>query len=123
MNEHEKINYIEFPSRDLSRSRAFFSSVFNWSFIDYGTEYIAFSNAGLDGGFFKTDAAVSIASGSPLVVFYSHNLQTTQDKICNAGGSITKPVFAFPGGHRFHFHDTNGNEYAVWSDTEVPDRS
>jgi hypothetical protein len=33
-----------------------------------------------------------------------------------AGGTIVKPVFDFPGGRRFHFHDPNGNELAVWSD-------
>lgn len=32
------------------------------------------------------------------------------------GGNIVKPIFAFPGGRRFHFTDPSGNEYAVWSD-------
>jgi predicted enzyme related to lactoylglutathione lyase len=29
---------------------------------------------------------------------------------------MAKPIFAFPGGRRFHFLDPNGNELAVWSD-------
>jgi predicted enzyme related to lactoylglutathione lyase len=27
-----------------------------------------------------------------------------------------KPIFAFPGGRRFHFTDPAGNELAVWSE-------
>jgi predicted enzyme related to lactoylglutathione lyase len=29
---------------------------------------------------------------------------------------ITREVFSFPGGRRFHFEDPAGNELAVWSD-------
>lgn len=43
MIPQEKINYLEFPSRDLAKTKAFFSTVFNWTFTDYGPEYTAFS--------------------------------------------------------------------------------
>jgi predicted enzyme related to lactoylglutathione lyase len=33
-----------------------------------------------------------------------------------AGGTIVKPIYAFPGGRRFHLADPAGNELAVWSD-------
>jgi len=91
--------------------------VFNWSFTDYGTEYIAFENEGLDGGFFKSDNVVSANSGSALIVFYSNALEETQSKIERHGGEIIQAIFDFPGGRRFHFSDPNGNEYAVWSDS------
>ncbi|HEB86053.1 MAG TPA: VOC family protein [Gammaproteobacteria bacterium] len=119
MNEHEKINYIEFPATDIKATKIFFSSVFGWSFVDYGPDYIAFSNEGLDGGFFKSNLKVSTENGSALIVFYSNELESTQKKIENAGGSIIKSIFDFPGGRRFHFGDPNGNEYAVWSDTSA----
>ena len=64
MNEHEKINYVEFPAKDIAAAKAFFTAVFGWSFVDYGPEYTAFSNEGLDGGFFKSNLAVSPESGS-----------------------------------------------------------
>ena len=117
MNEHEKINYVEFPSMDLEATKIFFEAVFGWSFKDYGSEYAAFSNAGLEGGFYKSDLYSSTDKGSSLVVFYSNNLFETQSKIEANGGKILKPIFSFPGGSRFHFSDPNGNEYAVWSDT------
>jgi predicted enzyme related to lactoylglutathione lyase len=118
MNEHEKINYVEFPAKDIEAAKSFFTEVFGWSFVDYGPEYIAFSNEGLDGGFFKSELAASTENGSALIVFYSKDLNDTQLKIENAGGSIIKPIFSFPGGRRFHFGDPNGNEYAVWSDVD-----
>ena len=37
-------------------------------------------------------------------------------EIVGAGGIITQPVFAFPGGHRFHFTEPGGSEFAAWSD-------
>jgi len=35
------------------------------------------------------------------------------DRVVEAGGKITVPTFAFPGGRRFHFTDLEGNELAV----------
>lgn len=116
MNEHEKINYVEFPAKDLNKAKRFFSSVFNWSFTDYGPEYTAFSNAGIEGGFYQSDISSAVNTGSALIVFYSNNLEKTQEKIEKEHGLILKPIFSFPGGRRFHFTDPNGNEFAAWSD-------
>ena len=116
MPKHEKIDYLEFPAKDLAITKTFFTMVFGWSFTDYGAEYTAFDNAGIDGGFYQSDQSISTDSGSALVVFYSNNLRETQDKIERAGGSVLKAIFEFPGGQRFHFADPNGNEFAVWSD-------
>jgi predicted enzyme related to lactoylglutathione lyase len=116
MNEHEKINYVEFPAKDIEATKAFFAAVFGWSFVDYGPDYTAFSNEGIDGGFFKSELTSSTTNGGALIVFYSKELEQTQLKIMNAGGTTIKPIFSFPGGRRFHFGDPNGNEYAVWSD-------
>ena len=116
MNEHEKINYVEFPARDIGATKDFFTKAFDWSFVDYGPEYTAFSNEGIDGGFFKSELSASTESGSALIVFYSSELEKTQTKIEKAGGLIIKPIFPFPGGRRLHFRDPSGNEYAVWSD-------
>ena len=115
MNKHEKINYLEFPAKDIGATKAFFSTVFGWTFTDYGPDYIAFDNAGMDGGFFKSDLTASTDKGSLLMVFYSDDLEQTLSKIEAAGGAVIKPIFDFPGGRRFHFGDPNGNEFAVWS--------
>ena len=116
MNDHEKINYVEFPAKDIQAAKRFFAAALSWSFVNYGPDYSAFSSEGIDGGFFKSDLSSSAEQGAALIVFYSNDLDKTQSKKENAGGSIIKPIFSFPGGSRFHFGDPNGNEYAVWSD-------
>lgn len=116
MDRHHNINYIEIPTKDIQASKTFFSSVFGWSFIDYGPEYCSFTAQGIDGGFFASKETVSTKTGSPLIVLYSAKLEETQAEVESAGGKIIEPIFSFPGGRRFHFTDTAGNEYAVWSE-------
>ncbi len=116
MNQHEKMNYVELPAKDIAATKKFFSTVFGWIFEDYGPEYIAFADEGLDGGFYKSDMSATTENGSVLIVFYSSDLNATQAKIEGAGGVIIRPTFSFPGGSRFHFADPNGNEFAVWSE-------
>jgi len=116
MPTHEKLNYVEFPAQDLAQTRPFFQQVFNWQFTDYGEDYMAFDNQGLEGGFYQSPLTASTRNGSALLVFYSNQLEQTQQKIEAAGGTIIKPIFNFPGGRRFHFCEPSGNEFAVWSD-------
>ncbi|MDH5630275.1 MAG: VOC family protein [Gammaproteobacteria bacterium] len=116
MIKHEKISYVEFPSRDLEKTKQFFQQVFNWKFTDYGPDYTAFDDEFISGGFFRTEQSSKTENGAALVVFYSAMLEETQEKIIQANGSIVKPIFHFPGGRRFHFCEPCGNEFAVWSD-------
>jgi uncharacterized protein len=118
MHEHEKINYVEFPARNLSATKAFFEAAFGWSFVDYGPAYTSFSGEGLNGGFYQADLAASTDKGSALIVFYSARLENTLAKVESAGGRIIKPIFPFPGGRRFHFAEPSGNEFAVWGEPE-----
>ncbi len=119
MNINDKINYVEFPARDIEATKAFFTTVFGWAFEDFGPEYAAFSNQGIDGGFFKSELSSATESGSALVVLYSDSLEQLQSRIEKAGGTIIRPIFAFPGGRRFHFTEPSGNEMAVWSDVSA----
>ena len=116
MNQHEKMNYVEFPAKNLGSVKEFFTSVFGWKFTDYGPEYVAFNGEGLDGGFYKSDKSSLTANGATLIVFYSSVLEETYVKIKNFKGKIIQEIFEFPGGKRFHFSDPCGNEYAVWSE-------
>jgi len=116
MPNHEKINYVEFAASDLSATKAFFTAAFGWEFEDYGPEYTAFSDEGLDGGFYKADLRSTSEQGGALIVFYSNALEDTLDTVKAAGGKIVQNIFSFPGGRRFHFTEPSGNEFAVWSD-------
>ncbi len=116
MHEHPKINYVEFPCRDFERTKEFFARAFGWSFTDYGSNYTAFSGAGLDGGFYRADMASATESGSALIVFYSDSLDQALKTVREAGGAIVRDIFEFPGGSRFHFREPSGNEFAVWTE-------
>lgn len=110
-----KISYIEFPADNLEKVKNFYSSTFEWKFTDYGPGYTAFSDGQLDGGF----TAGKVARGSgPLVILYSKDLKGSLETVKRCGGEITKPIYSFPGGQRFHFRDPVGNELAVWSGHE-----
>lgn len=107
------IDYIEFKATDLESIKMFYSNVFGWTFTDYGPEYTAFSDSGVLGGFeFTTEPIVNGA----LIVLYNENLEEIFKKVISAGALITKDIFEFPGGRRFHFTDPSGNELAIWSE-------
>ncbi|MBE8168366.1 MAG: VOC family protein [Shewanella sp.] len=120
MNEHEKLNYVEFAAKDLSATKTFFMDAFHWEFTDYGPEYSAFANEGLAGGFYQQDASSRPETGGALLVFYSDDIESTLAKVIEHGGDIVKPIFEFPGGCRFHFTEPSGNEFAVWSEANTP---
>ncbi len=111
---HHHIDYVAIPSRDLGATKAFFASVFGFSFTDYGDDYTAFAAAGVAGGFFRSAAVSQTEQGAALIVLYSDDLEATQAAVEAAGGKVTKPIFSFPGGRRFHFDEPGGSEFAVW---------
>jgi predicted enzyme related to lactoylglutathione lyase len=108
-----RIDYVEFQTTDVERSKAFYSSVFGWSFTDFGPDYTSFEDGRLTGGFSKAE---SVEPGGPLIVIYAVDLGATEVAVREHGGSIVKGIFSFPGGERFHFADPTGNILAVWSD-------
>ncbi|MCG2459388.1 VOC family protein [Flavobacteriaceae bacterium F89] len=108
-----QINYVEFKAKDLEAIKEFYAGAFSWSFTDYGPDYVAFSESGLEGGFEKSEKKVL---NGALIVLYHSDLKKIKDKIVQCKGRISKDIFSFPGGQRFHFMDPSGNELAVWSD-------
>src|SRR5690348_9174602 len=119
LSDNHRIDYVEFSVGDIARSRNFYGKAFGWSFKDYGPGYCEFSDGRLTGGFTLDgggNPGGSIKRAGALVILYAGNLAETQRRIEEAGGSIVKPAYAFPGGRRFHFTDPDGYELAVWSD-------
>jgi len=110
--QDRRIDYIEFNVGDIARSKAFYGKAFGWSFTDYGPDYCEFTDGTMKGGF---DGTGSVTTGGPLVVLYGENLEEFQQSVADAGGKVVKPIFAFPGGRRFHFTDPDGYELAVWN--------
>jgi len=110
-----RIDYVELPSVTAHElTRAFYAKAFGWSFTDFGPDYAATEdgtvNIGLNG---QVDDALS----APLPVIRVVDLEAAFDAVTKSGGVIARPIFAFPGGRRFHFIDPSGSELAVWSKT------
>lgn len=113
MREDGKLDYIELAGGDLPQAKAFYAQAFGWTFQDYGPAYAAFAE-GLDGGLYDVS---DMPRAAPLPILYARDLEAMLERVEAAGGVIVKPIFAFPGGRRFHFADPAGNELAVWSET------
>jgi predicted enzyme related to lactoylglutathione lyase len=110
-----RIDYVELPSATAHElTRAFYAKAFGWAFSDYGPTYAATTNGMTDVGL-QGDPSGALAA--PLPVVRVGDLEAAFDSVVKAGGTIAKPIFAFPGGRRFHFIDPGGNELAVWSET------
>lgn len=108
-----RIDYLEIPVIDLEKARTFFSALFGWTFDLWGDEYMSFNDGQLDGGFRRATEAAP--ANGVLVIFYSEDLERDVRRVQELGATISKDIFPFPGGRRFHFIDPTGNEYAIWS--------
>jgi uncharacterized protein len=111
---HHAIDYVEFAVTDIEAAKAFYGAAFGWSLADYGPDYAGIQSGGKEVGGLRRDSEVQ--AGGPLVIIYSKDLEGSVEAVRAAGGAILKPIYAFPGGRRFHFADPAGNELAVWSD-------
>jgi len=111
MTEH--IDYVELPGSDLAEMKSFYGSAFGWGFTDYGPTYAGLEDAGLDGGLASGDAAMTTV---PLVILKTDDLEGALARVEATGGTITAPIFEFPGGRRFHFRDPAGNELGMWGE-------
>jgi uncharacterized protein len=102
--------FIELPSTDIDAARSFYAAVFGWELTGYGPDYACTTTGAVDVGL-QGDAAE--APQAPLPVIRVDDLDATLAAVADAGGTVVRPVFSFPGGRRFHFRDPNGNEVAA----------
>jgi len=85
------LNYLELPVVEMDATKRFYADALGWTFTDYGPTYAA----------------------AALPVIQVDDLETTLAAVEAAGGAVTCPIFAFPGGRRFHFRDPDGHEMAA----------
>jgi predicted enzyme related to lactoylglutathione lyase len=115
-SRHNTIDYIEIGAKnagDFAKSKAFFETAFGWSYQQHGDAYCDTRSSGVGSGI---NGESDHRTLQPLAVIYVEDLEAAQAKVTEAGGIVTRPIFAFPGGRRFHFAEPAGNELAVWSD-------
>ena len=105
-----RLNYVELPVGDIAAVRGFYEAAFGWTMTAFGPTYAATLTGDTDVGL-QGDAAE--ATAAPLPVIEVDDLDATLAAVEAAGGTILRPIFAFPGGRRFQFRDPSGNELAA----------
>lgn len=105
-----KLNYVELPVGDVADTKRFYTQAFGWSFTDYGPDYAATMTSDTDLGL-NGDRAQWTAQLLPVIEV--DDLEGALAAVEAAGGTVTLPIFAFPGGRRFHFTDPHGHELAA----------
>ncbi len=105
-----RLMYLELPVDNTGRAKAFYAATFGWAFSDFGPDYAATITGDTDIGF-QADATAKPVALLPVIEV--EDLEHTLALAMAAGGTITMPIFAFPGGRRFHFRDPDGHELAA----------
>ena len=106
-----RLNYVELPVSEVAVTRAFYEQAFGWSLTEFAPTYAATTSGDVDIGL---DGDSAQQPKAPLPVIEVADLEAGLAAVQGAGGTIVRPIFAFPGGRRFHFTDPAGNELAVW---------
>lgn len=104
-----RLNYVELPVANIGVAKAFYESAFGWSLTDFGPTYAATMTGDTDIGLQGNGAE---ATAAPLPVIDVDDLEAALAAVIAAGATLTRPIFAFPGGRRFQFRDPAGNELA-----------
>ncbi|MEQ7872574.1 VOC family protein [Sphingomonas sp. ASV193] len=112
-----RIDYVELPSVTAHEvTRGFYAKAFGWTFTDYGPDYASTTSGDVDLGL---NGQPGDALAAPLPVIRVDDLDAALGAVDSAGGTISRPIFSFPGGRRFHFIDPSGSELAVWESSDA----
>ncbi len=109
--QRPRLDYVELPAPNLDSCADFYQQAFGWTLERFGPTYAATTTGDTDVGL---QADASEMPPAPLPVIQVESIDAAASAVEAAGGDITRPVFDFPGGQRFHFRDPSGNEIAVW---------
>ena len=105
------IDYFEIPARDAGRTSGFFSRAFGFGAQSYGPDYIEIRDGGVLGGI---NGDAGDRSRAPLIGIRTDDIAAAEAAIVAAGGAITRPPYAFPGGKRLFFREPGGAELMVY---------
>ena len=105
------LNYVELPVGSAGAARDFYGAAFGWTFTNYGPDYAAHEDGptqiGLNGTADERTAHI-------LPVIEVADIGAARAAVIAAGGAISRDIFAYPGGRRFHFTDPGGLELGVY---------
>ena len=104
-----RLNYVELTVPEIGPAKKFYEQAFGWTLQEFGPDYAATMSGDTDIGL-QSDPDEALPA--PLAVIDVPALEAALESVKQAGGVITRPIFAFPGGRRFHFTDPAGNQLA-----------
>ena len=105
-----RLCFVELPVSAIGPVKEFYARAFALPMTDFGPTYSSTMSGDVDLGL---QADANEATRHPLAVIQVDSLEAAEALVRQAGGTITKAAFAFPGGRRFHFRDPGGNELAA----------
>lgn len=105
-----RLNYLELPVGDVPGVKRFYADAFGWVFTEFGPDYAATMTGDTDVGL-NGDREQWTTRLLPVIEV--DDLDAALAAVTVAGGTVTQPIFAFPGGRRFHFTDPHGHELAA----------
>ena len=115
-SRENRIDYVEFPTAtpaSHAATKKFYGDVFGWAYQSWGEDYSDTKDGGIASGI---NGSREHQTAGPLVVLFCADLEVVRERVIKAGGKISRDIFPFPGGRRFHYFDPSGNELGVWSD-------
>ena len=104
------IVYLELPSTNIAADKPVLRKALRLDLRGFRSGVLHHPQCRYRSGFNATNDGRSKA---PLAVIQTDRIEAMERSVAAAGGIITVPTFAFPGGRRFHFTDPSGNELAV----------
>ena len=115
MSKHGEFSHIEFPASDVERAKAFYGSVFGWSFekMDGIDDYFLYT-AGpgdLGGGIGLRGSSAPAGVRNYLAV---DDVDATLAKVTASGGTVVVPKTDIGVGWYAAVQDTEGNELGLY---------
>ena len=105
------LDYIELPVGSVAGLKAFYEAAFGWRFTDYGPDYAAHEEGPCQLALNGSDEGRSAAI---LPVVRVDDIGAAREAVLKAGATLTRDIYDYPGGRRFHFTDPGGLELAVY---------
>jgi hypothetical protein len=106
---------LELPVGAIGPTAAFYAEAFGWAMQGFGPAYACTMTGDVDVAL-QADGAERTAA--PLICLRVADADAALAAVVAAGGTVTRAIFAFPGGRRFHFRDPAGTELAAYQPEE-----
>jgi predicted enzyme related to lactoylglutathione lyase len=110
------IVHFEFPAEDAGRSTAFWGSLFDWTFEQYGDSGYHMTQTPQPGGAIQSSPERQTGI---TVYFATDDVVTTSEKVAALGGKVVMAKSPVPSmGYFAICEDTEGNTFGLWESDE-----